>query len=71
MRVRDLKIGQWVRVLYDDIGAQDGILVEKSVGFGSEARVFLVSSGKLDIFEGSQIKRAGRLLEATDTGLNI
>lgn len=59
-----------MRVLYDDIGAQDGIVVEKSVGFGSEARVFFVN-GSLDIVEGSQIKRAGNYLTASDTGLNI
>lgn len=70
MRIRDLKVGQWVRVIYTDIGARDGIVVEKFVGFGSEARVFFPDHNSMDIIEGSQVLKAGRLLEATSTGLN-
>lgn len=29
MRIRDLKVGQWVRVRYDDVGVRDGLVVEK------------------------------------------
>lgn len=72
MRIRDLKVGQWVRVQYDDVGARDGIVVEKDHRDDPKplsCKVFFPTEG-LDIIERDQLIRTGKILQAMDTGLD-
>ncbi len=72
MRIRDLKVGQWVRVQYDDVGVRDGIVVEKDHRDDPKpltCKVFFPIEG-LDIIERDQLVRTGKILQAMDTGLD-
>ncbi len=72
MRIRDLKVGQWVRVQYDDVGARDGIVVEKDHRDDPKplsCKVFFPTEG-LDIIERDQLIRTGKILHTMDTGLD-
>ena len=61
------KVGQWVRVMYDDIGAADGIVVAHETGRYS---VFFPSNGTVDCsVEEDQIANTGNLLETKNSGL--
>ncbi len=72
MRIRDLKVGQWVRVNYDDVGVRDGIVVEKDHRDDPKpltCKVFFPIEGT-DTIEGDQLVRTGKILRTIDTGLN-
>lgn len=58
-----LNVGQWVRVMYDDVGARDGVLVDKVDK--DEFRVFF-PFGSTDLVERSQIVGIGPMLTAKD-----
>ncbi len=72
MRIRDLKVGQWVRVNYDDVGARDGIVVEKDHRDDPKplsCKVFF-PCGRMAIVARDQLVRTGKILLTMDTGLN-
>ncbi len=72
MRIRDLKVGQWVRVQYDDVGARDGIVVEKDHRNDPKpltCKVFFPTVGT-GIIERDQLICTGKILHAMDTGLD-
>lgn len=73
MRIRDLKVGQWVRVRYDDVGVRDGVVVEKDHREDPKplsCKVFFPFEG-LDTVEQDQLVRRGDILTANvkHTGL--
>lgn len=73
MRIRDLKVGQWVRVRYDDVGVRDGVVVEKDHRDDPKplsCKVFFPSEG-MDIVYREQLVRTGDILTANikHTGL--
>ncbi|MEK0340396.1 MAG: hypothetical protein QQN46_09310 [Nitrosopumilus sp.] len=67
-----MKVGQWVRVQYDDVGVRDGIVVEKDHRDDPKplsCKVFFPTEG-LDIIERDQLIRTGKILHTMDTGLD-
>lgn len=68
MKARSVKVGQWVRVIYDDVGARDGIVVEKDSRDSKDCRVFFPFSGT-DIIECDQVIAVGDVLHAGQSGI--
>lgn len=74
MRIRDLKLGQWVRVMYDGSGARDGVVVEKDHRSDPKplsCKVFFPFEGT-DLVYREQLLCTGSILDANikHTGLN-
>jgi hypothetical protein len=66
MRKRDVGIGQYCRVVWDDTGASDGLVVEKE---SDGCTVFDLTSGGLVTVPYSQILCVGRYAVAMHSGL--
>ncbi len=72
MRIRNLKVGQWVRTRWDCVGARDGIVVAKDHRDDPKplsCKVYFPSEGLLTVY-GDQLVRTGKILHAMDTGLD-
>jgi hypothetical protein len=60
-------VGQWVRTLWDDVGARDGIVVDHNGESGY--RLFFPFDNGTCWVETSQIIALGKRLEGKDSGL--
>jgi len=65
---KKLKIGQWVRVKWNDVGVQDSVLIRKNIDC-DDFQVFNANVGIGNV-ERSQIVEAGKLLVTENTGLS-
>lgn len=73
MRIRNLKVGQWVRTRWDDAGARDGVVVEKDHRDDPKplsCKVYFPSEGLLNVY-ADQLVKTGAILTANvkHTGL--
>ena len=68
MTPRSVKAGQWVRVMFNDVGARDGIVVEKENRDSKSCRVFFPFDG-LDTIECDQVIAVGDMLDASRSGI--
>lgn len=64
----DIRPGRWVRVMWDDIGARDGIVIEKTDN-GRSCRVYFPFDTRSQSVECDQIVKVGSSLRAKDSGL--
>jgi hypothetical protein len=65
-----LKAGQWVRVMFVDVGARDGILLQKWTKEDSWVRVFFPFDDCISSVDGpAQIVSKGNRLTAENSGL--
>ena len=69
MNARSVKVGQWVRVMYADVGARDGIVVEKDNRDSTDCRVFFPFGNETDIIECDQVIAVGDMLDALRSGI--
>ena len=74
MRIRELKLGQWIRASFDDAGVRDGVVVEKDHPSDPKPRsckVFFPFEGTDRVY-ADQLLCAGKILtgNANHTGLN-
>ncbi len=73
MRMRDIKVGQWVRVMYDHSGARDGVVVEKDHRTDPKPRVMRVYFPGDSVLDSSvemdQIVSTGDVLTADHSGI--
>lgn len=59
MEQRILTPGLWVRVHYDTIGSQEGILLDFALSDNNQVRFYNVDSGEVERIRGDQIVNAG------------
>ena len=72
MRLRDVDVGRWVRIKYDDIGVRDGIVIAKDHPSDPSPRMCKVFTlfDELDTsVQADQIVAVGNYVAAEDTGL--
>jgi hypothetical protein len=71
-KTRSSNVGRWARVMWDDVGSQDGILVEKREHGSRDNcsfKVFFPYDRYTSIVEVDQIVSLGKHVEAKNSGL--
>ena len=68
MTARSIKVGQWVRVMYDCVGARDGIVVEKDNRDSKDCKVFFPFEGTA-IIGCDQVIAVGGMVDAAKSGI--
>jgi len=61
-------IGFWVRTMWDDVGARDGVVVEADDD-GKSGRVYFPFGDSTELVRVSQVTAVGSRLLAVHTGL--
>jgi hypothetical protein len=70
IKKKDIKVGKWVRTQWDDVGAQDGIVVDNDLGLPfSTVKVFFIGDNSFTTVNCDQITAIGNYVAAKDTGL--
>jgi len=73
MTFRNIKVGQWVRVMYDHTGAQDGVVVAKDHRTDPNPKTIMVYYPNGEFLDKSveidQIITAGDILTADHSGI--
>ena len=69
---KDIKVGRWVRVKWDDIGVRDCVVVEidgSKYAKYTRIRCFEVGENRPRSVFLSQIEKVGNMIAAKDSGL--
>ena len=64
----DLQAGRWVRVMWDDVGATDCVIVDPCDG-SDDLRVFAPTDSMTQRVTVDQIVAIGKFISAKDSGL--
>ena len=67
LKVKKSDIGRFVRVYFDDIGAEDGIITDVR---GKRVCYLSLSTKKVTDNNGAPIIALGKMVDATNSGLN-
>lgn len=60
--MKSVQVGQWVRVYWDDVGARDGIIIEKDK---KEIKIFQPLEKNIDWIEKNRILSTGPIIRET------